>query len=124
MDLDLMVENIKFMRKYMASPYFAPYEPIEIAPGINVNGEALREWVRTQYIPSEFHPIATASKKPRELGGVVGEDLSVHGTERLFVIDASIMPMLPGANTQQSTYMIAEKVCIALHFLFPFLPSV
>ncbi|KAJ0285023.1 hypothetical protein COL940_003715 [Colletotrichum noveboracense] len=109
-DLDVMVEEIEFMRRYMDSPDFAEYEPRETSPGRNVTGEALRSWIREQYIPTNFHPIATAAKKPLEMGGVVGEDLVVHGTERLRVVDGSIMPMLPGANTQQTVYMLAEKV--------------
>ncbi|KAH7116117.1 glucose oxidase [Dendryphion nanum] len=109
LDLDIMVENVEYMRKYMKSPIFAPYQPIETDPGIEVKGEALREWIRQVLIPSNFHPVATAKKAPKEKGGVVDERLRVHGTKGLRVVDGSIMPLLPGANTQQSVYMIAEK---------------
>ncbi|KAF2843525.1 GMC oxidoreductase [Patellaria atrata CBS 101060] len=108
-DLDIMAANIEFMRKYMNSSDFAPYGPRETFPGTSVTGEALREWIRQNLIPTNFHPIATAAKKPLEMGGVVGEDLRVHGTERLSVVDGSIMPLLPGANTQSTVYMLAEK---------------
>ncbi|CAO2654989.1 Nn.00g117220.m01.CDS01 [Neocucurbitaria sp. VM-36] len=108
-DLDIMVENIRYMRKFMASPLFAASRPIETSPGIEVEGEELREWVREVLIPTNFHPIATAAKKPRDMGGVVDEELRVHGVKGLRVVDASIMPTLPGANTQQPVYMIAEK---------------
>ncbi|PGH27490.1 hypothetical protein AJ80_00731 [Polytolypa hystricis UAMH7299] len=108
-DLDIMAENINFMRKYMASPDFAQYSPTETSPGADVTGEALKDWIRRTIIPTNFHPIATAAKKPREKGGVVDENLLVHGTERLRVVDGSIMPLLPGANTQQPVYMLAEK---------------
>ena len=47
---------------------------------------------------------------PRELGGVVGADLRVHGTTNLRVVDASIMPIIVGANLQETVYAIAEKV--------------
>ncbi|KAK0742947.1 hypothetical protein B0T18DRAFT_414091, partial [Schizothecium vesticola] len=47
---------------------------------------------------------------PRELGGVVDQKLLVHGTKRLSVVDASVMPDLPGGYTQQTVYAIAEKV--------------
>jgi choline dehydrogenase len=40
---------------------------------------------------------------------VVDDNLRVHGVENLRVIDASIMPMLPSANTFASTIAIAEK---------------
>jgi choline dehydrogenase len=46
---------------------------------------------------------------PRELGGVVGQDLLVYGVTGLSVVDASVMPMLPAAYTQQTVYAVAEK---------------
>lgn len=108
-DLDIMVENIRFLRKYMASEDFAEYEPEETMPGIDVEGEELEEWIREVLIPTNFHPIATAAKKPKEKGGVVDEELLVHDVKNLRVVDGSIMPLLPGANTQQPVYMLAEK---------------
>jgi choline dehydrogenase len=114
-DLDIMVENVRYMRRFLQSPDFAQWKPTETAPGIEVEGEALREWIRQVLIPTNFHPVATASKKPKEFGGVVDEKLIVHGTKKLRIVDASVMPSLPGANTQQSVYMIAEKVSVAIH---------
>jgi choline dehydrogenase-like flavoprotein len=112
LDIDIIVEYIHFWRRYMRSSDFAPYSPRFLSPQEDLEGEPLRQWVRDSYIPSGYHPIGTASKKPKQLGGVVDEELFVHGTKKLRVVDASIMPMLPGANTQQTVYMIAEKVSI------------
>jgi choline dehydrogenase len=109
-DIDIMVENIEFLRRYMSLPDFATSKPIETNPGANVKGEALREWIRRNWIPTTFHPTGTAAKIPRDRGGVVDENLLVYGTVGLSVADASIMPLPPGANTQSTVYMIAEKV--------------
>jgi choline dehydrogenase len=40
---------------------------------------------------------------------VVDAQLRVHGIAGLRVVDASVMPEIPSANTAASTMMIAEK---------------
>ena len=40
---------------------------------------------------------------------VVNSDLKVHGLDGLRVIDASVMPNIPSANTYSATMVIAEK---------------
>jgi choline dehydrogenase-like flavoprotein len=112
-DIAVMVENIGFLRRYLRSPDLMPYGPLETSPGADVQGADLEEWIRDSIVPSNFHPIGTAAKMPREMGGVVDEELFVYGTEKLRIADASIMPMLPGANTQQTCYMIGEKVLVS-----------
>jgi choline dehydrogenase len=110
-DLQIISSNVRWLRKLMANEAFAPYKPVESNPGVAVESdEDLGEWVRGVYIPTLYHPIGTAAKMPRELGGVVDEGLTVHGVEGLAVVDASIMPSMPGGPTSQTVYMIAEKV--------------
>ena len=40
---------------------------------------------------------------------VVSDELKVHGLQNLRVIDASVMPNMPSANTYSATMVIAEK---------------
>ena len=116
LDLEIMAHNIHFMRRYMASEALAKYEPREFSPGSGYNSTAqLSQWVKGQIIPSVYHPIGTCAKVPREHGGCVDELLRVYGTNRLSVIDASIMPTNVGATTQQTVYAIAEKVRLLLN---------
>lgn len=51
-----------------------------------------------------YHPTSTC-----KIGEVVDAQLRVHGMEALRVIDASVMPHLPSANTNAPTIMIGEK---------------
>jgi choline dehydrogenase len=40
---------------------------------------------------------------------VVDSALRVHGIDGLRVVDASVMPVIPGGNTHAPTIMIAER---------------
>ncbi|KAK3331414.1 hypothetical protein B0H66DRAFT_96719 [Apodospora peruviana] len=110
-DVDLMIAYIQFLRIFYLSGPLARYNTTEISPGSNVTSyEQLARFVRTSYSPQGWHPIGTAAKMRRELGGVVDDELRVYGTKRLRVADASVMPTLIGGTTQLTAYAIGEKV--------------
>ena len=63
-----------------------------------------------QYGSTAYHLIGTARMGPAaDPTAVVDDELRVHGMQGLRVVDASIMPHMPSANTYASTMMIAEK---------------
>ncbi|KAI6779858.1 alcohol oxidase [Emericellopsis cladophorae] len=110
LDLDILAEFVRYTRRFYTETSLSQYGPIEISPGPKVTSdEALREALRSSLSPTCFHPVGTAAMMLRELGGVVSELLGVYGVSGLSVVDASIVPDLPGAYTQQPTYAIAEK---------------
>ncbi|KAK8006075.1 alcohol dehydrogenase [Apiospora marii] len=106
----VLVEMVKFYRRLHFETSLKELGPSETAPGAGVVTDAqLGDWVATALTPSDYHPAGTAAMMPQELGGVVDQTLRVYGVRNLRVIDASIMPVLPGGNTCQPTYALAEK---------------
>ena len=111
-DILLLIRGFQRTRKFMGSQTMASLEPVEVSPGPSVDDssdvdveKALRE---TLLIPSFDHPAGTAAMMPREWGGVVDAELRVYGVEGLWVVDASMMPLLPAAHTQATVYAVAE----------------
>ncbi|KAL0942294.1 GMC oxidoreductase [Colletotrichum truncatum] len=111
LEADFFVESIKFLRRYNFETSLATeFEPVEYAPGPDVTSdEDLKAYIAGAMSPTDYHPVGTASMLPLELGGVVDQTLRVYGVKNLRVVDASVMPMVPGANTCQPTYALAEK---------------
>ncbi len=119
-DLEVLLQFTSFTRRYFYETRLKTLDPVELSPGADVKTpDQIAAWVRGEMIPSSFHPIGTAAMMPKNLGGVVDQDLLVYGVKGLSVVDASVMPDLPGSYTQQTVYAIAEKVSVCLGFWVP-----
>ena len=110
MDRRVTVGGIKLGRRLLHTPQLAPYFHREESPGESVRTDAeLLDYAR-QRGTTAFHLMGTCKMGPAtDPLAVVDDQLRVHGMEGLRVVDASIMPMMPSANTNASTLMIAEK---------------
>jgi choline dehydrogenase len=107
-DLDMMVEGVKMARRIGAARAFAKYRGRELYPGNQVQSDdAIRGFIR-KMVETLYHPVGTC-KMGNDPAAVVDSDLRVHGVEGLRVVDASIMPSVPGGNTNAPTIMVAEK---------------
>ena len=73
-----------------------------------------REWVRRNSW-TYHHAVGTCAMGPADdENSVVDAEGRVYGAEALFVIDASIMPDVPSANTHVPVVMIAERLADSL----------
>ncbi|KAK1590781.1 uncharacterized protein LY79DRAFT_669736 [Colletotrichum navitas] len=111
LEADFFVESIRFLRRYNFETSLASeFAPVEYVPGPDVvSDEDLKAYIASAMSPTDYHPVGTASMLPLKLGGVVDQTLRVYGVKNLRVVDASVMPMVPSANTCQPTYALAEK---------------
>lgn len=115
-DIDLNVELYKGIRWFMGHRAMVDaLGPVETSPRLTSDTD-IRSWLRRTINPNVAHQTGTSTLGPKELGGVVGPDLRVHGTRKLSVADNSIMPLVPGSHTSATAYAIGEKVSLrALH---------
>ncbi|POS78537.1 glucose oxidase [Diaporthe helianthi] len=109
-DEDLNVELLQGVRWYMAhEAMVAALQPRETSPRV-FDDAGMRAWMRRNINPDVAHQVGTAAMGPKELGGVVGPDLRVHGTRGLSVADNSIVPMVPGSHTSALAYAAADLI--------------
>jgi choline dehydrogenase-like flavoprotein len=110
-DTKVAVEGLKIARKLLSTASMAPLQPVETVPGANVTtDEQIEDAIRTiLYRPANAHPCCTAAMMPLELGGVVDPQLRVYGVQGLRIVDASILPLIPSAHTQETMYAVGEK---------------
>ncbi|KAK1759941.1 hypothetical protein QBC47DRAFT_438262 [Echria macrotheca] len=111
LDRLVMAEILRYTRRYhFDNPLTKNWGAVEYTPGSDVNtDEEFAAYLVDAVSPSYYHPVGTCAMMPRELGGVVDEELRVYGTAGLRVVDASVIPTIPGANTCQTVYAIGEK---------------
>jgi choline dehydrogenase len=92
----------------LAQPALKPFVSEEVLPGPEVQtDDQMIEEIRVRGV-SNLHPVGTC-RMGRQVDGVVDSRLRVRGIERLHVADASIMPQVPGGNTNAPSIMIGEK---------------
>lgn len=96
-DLEILIAALRFNRRMMQTEPMQELEPVEFSPGANVTtDEQLRAVLPSMIQPTFAHPCCTAPMVPKKFGGVVSPELLVYGVEKLSVVDASVMPVIPG----------------------------
>ena len=107
-DRRAMVEGLKLARRIAATPPLRDYITAEEFPGPRVRSD--EEWLAfcREAGDTVFHPTSTC-RMGTDAHAVVDAQLRVRGTERLRVVDASVMPAVPSGNINATVIAIAEK---------------
>ncbi|NNF79243.1 MAG: choline dehydrogenase, partial [Rhizobiales bacterium] len=109
-DRQVLLAGMRLGRALMQSSALAPYFDKETSPGDGVQSDDEFLDFAKRLGTTVYHLIGTARMGPdTDPGAVVDPQLRVHGIQNLRVVDASIMPTMPSANTNAATLMIAEK---------------
>jgi choline dehydrogenase len=99
-DAAALMEGFEELRGLATSEIPARYAGRELRPGADVDAAT---HVRTT-ARGFFHPVGTCA-----MGRVVDERCRVIGLENLYVVDASVMPLIPRVPVHLSTVAIAER---------------
>jgi choline dehydrogenase len=107
-DVDALVTGVEIARDIASHRPLAELLGEELLPGPAIEDrEAIEEDLRER-VETLYHPVGTCRMGSDERA-VVDPELRVRGVDRLRVADASIMPLIPGGNTNAPSIMIGEK---------------
>ena len=109
-DRRIAADSLRITRRIVAQPALAPYQPVEVKPGVQFQSDDELAQLAGDIGTTIFHPVGTAKMGPAsDPMAVVDARLRVHGVQRLRVVDASVMPRITSGNTNSPTLMIAER---------------
>jgi choline dehydrogenase len=107
-DVESMVAGMKLAREIVATAPLSKKIVRALKPSDDVRtDEDLVEHLRER-VELIYHPVGTCRMGQDELS-VVDPETRVRGLEGLRVIDASVMPIITGGNTNAPVMMIAER---------------
>lgn len=107
-DMEILLEGTRLARQILGSPAFDEFRGEEYLPGDAAQSDDdIREHIRN-YATGIYHPVGTCAMGSDDRA-VVDDRLRVHGVDGLRVADASIMPVIINANTNNPCIMIGEK---------------
>ncbi len=112
-------EGLKAARSIYRTEPQAAITGAETIPGAHIASDQDIDLAMRDLLGITHHPVGTC-RMGSDADAVVDSRLRVHGIEGLRVADASIMPTIPGANTNAATVMIGEKAAdLILGLLLP-----
>ena len=106
-DLDILWNGIELVRDYARQAPLAELIGEEILPTVNYKTP---EDVRRDNL-HYYHAVGTCKMGPEsDPSAVVDARGKVHGVDNLYVADASIMPVVPRANTNIPALVVGERI--------------
>ncbi|PNW75136.1 hypothetical protein CHLRE_12g514200v5 [Chlamydomonas reinhardtii] len=124
-DLATLVNAVKMARKIAAQEPLKKYLQEETFPGERASSDKdLEEYIR-RTVHSGNALVGTAAMGASPAAGAVvsSADLKVFGVEGLRVVDASVLPRIPGGQTGAATVMVAERAAALLRGQATIAPS-
>jgi choline dehydrogenase len=107
-DVTGMLNAMRLARQLGQTAAMAKWRKEELLPGPDVSTDTEPRAFLRRSLGTYWHPVGTCAMGSAP-DAVVDLDLKVHGVEGLRVVDASVMPSVPGANLNATVLAIAER---------------
>ena len=110
-DLRVLTDGVALAREIAAKPALSRLAGMEISPGSAIATRTEAEaFVRANCL-HYYHPVGTCRMGPvNDRSAVVDSRGRIHGLDNAYVADASIMPMIPRANTNLPALVVGERI--------------
>ncbi len=109
-DIKMMHKAFEINREVMSQPAFKPFLKDELEPGFHIKSKADINNYILEHLAGDYHPVGTCKiGVANDPTAVVDSQLRVHGINNLRIADASVMPVIPNANTNATSIMIGER---------------
>jgi choline dehydrogenase len=110
-DLRVLADGVALARETAAKPALSRLVGMEISPG---NAVATRTGIEA-FVKANclhyYHPVGTCRMGPAsDRTAVVNSHGKIHGLDNAYVADASIMPVIPRANTNVPALVVGERI--------------
>lgn len=112
LDKSMLAACVRYIRQVWARPEISQFSLVETSPGAQykTDAEIIDRVVELGSLwPTLSHPSGSCPMMPEALGGCVSDQLLFYGVEKLSIVDASIIPLVPSQHIQSTMYAVGEK---------------
>jgi choline dehydrogenase len=110
-DLQVLLDGLALTRELTAQPALAQLLGDEVLPGASLTARDDLAVLLTTFCMSYYHPVGTCRMGAAgERDAVVDARGKVHGLDNAYVADASIMPLIPRANTNMPALVVGLRI--------------
>jgi choline dehydrogenase len=110
-DLRVIADGLEIARRIAASDPLRELIGEERSPGLSIRSRSEIESFISTNVAHYYHPVGTCRIGPAsDPGAVVDARGRVHGLDNVYVADASIMPVIPRANTNLPALVVGERI--------------
>jgi choline dehydrogenase len=109
--LHVMADGVALARDFAAKPALSRLVGSEISTGSSATTRVEVESFIRQNCLHYYHPVGTCRMGPAsDRAAVVDSRGRIHGLDNAYVADASIMPVIPRANTNIPALVVGERI--------------